>query len=133
MTLFRRNLMLTGIAGLLICGALAFLAVWLVQVCIVEPPFPQKLIAFLLALILGAFSIAEVPLMVFALRRLTVEKAGNRGAVCGLNLLYVSFAGVYGAPVTLLTGSSQWGLALCALGLVRFLTSLVFVREPRLE
>ena len=118
---------------MLICGALAFLAIWLVQVSVVKPPFPHKLIAILLALILGAFSIAEVPLMVFALRRLTAERAGNRGAVCSLNLLYVSFAAVYGAPVTLLTGSSPWGLALCALGLVRFLTSLAFVQEARPE
>jgi hypothetical protein len=133
MTIFRRNLLLTGVAGLLICGALAFLAVWLVQASIVKPPFPFQLVAILLALILGSFSIAEVPLMVVALRRLTAEKAGNRRAVCGLNLLYISFAAVYGAPVTLLTGSSIWGLALSALGLVRFLTSLAFVQEPRPE
>jgi hypothetical protein len=64
------------------------------------------------------------------MRRLATERPDNRGVVMGLNALYVFFAAVYGLPVLLLTGSVAWGLALCALGLVRFVASLLFVHEP---
>jgi hypothetical protein len=67
--------------------------------------------------------------MVFTMRRLVAERPDNQGVVMGLNALYVFFAAVYGAPVLLLTGSITWGLTLCALGLVRFIASLVFVHE----
>jgi hypothetical protein len=134
MTSFRRNLLLTGIAGLVLCGALALMAVWFVGASIVRPPFSHPVIALLLALILGLVSIAEIPMMVFTLRRLVAERKGNnRGAVAGLHLLYVSFASIYGAPVILLTGNLLWGLVLCGLGLVRLLAGLAFIRETTSE
>jgi hypothetical protein len=83
-----------------------------------------------MVIIFGAFSLAEIPMMVMVMRRLGVERPGNLGIVWGLNSLYVFFAAVYGLPVLLVTGSLGWGLALCALGLVRFATSLAFVRGP---
>lgn len=129
MSLFRRRLLLTGAAGLLLCGTVALLAAWLVLGSLIRPPFPFPAVATLLALVLGTFSVAEIPLMVVALRRLAGEREENRGSVWALNVLYVGFAAVYGAPVVLLTGSLSWSLALCGLGLVRFLTSLIFIRE----
>jgi hypothetical protein len=84
----------------------------------------------LFGLIFGAISLAEIPIMVFTMRRLGVERPGNRRIVLGMNALYVFFAAVYGVPVLLLTGSLIWGLALCGLGVVRFTFSLVFVQEP---
>ena len=53
----------------------------------------------------------------------------------GLNALFVfspyrhGVAAVYGAPVLLLTGDLGWGLALCGLGLLRFVASQLFVHE----
>jgi len=87
-------------------------------------------VTMLFVLILGGFSLAEIPMMIFALRRLAIERPGNKGVVMGLNALYVSFAVVYGVPVLRITGNIEGGLALCALGIVRFVTSLVYVREP---
>jgi hypothetical protein len=123
-------LLLSGLAGLLACALLAAGCAWLVSSASfhVLVPFPN--VALLVALVLGSFSLAEIPMMVFLMRRLLAERKGNLGVVVGLNALYIFFAAVYGAPVLLLTGSLGWGLALCSLGLVRLASSLLFVRPP---
>ena len=69
--------------------------------------------------------------MVFAMRRLLAERAGNRRAVTGLNAVYVLFAAVYALPVFFFTGNLAWGWLLSALALVRLSTSLIFLRVPR--
>jgi hypothetical protein len=130
MSTFRRSLLASGLGGLLACGLLAALGTWLVTSGTIEVLLPHRLLVLLMGLILGAFSLAEIPMMVFALRRLAVERQGNRGLVIGLNVFYVFFAAVYGLPVLLLTGNLAWGLTLCGFGLLRFITSLIFVREP---
>lgn len=130
MSRFRRQLLGSGTAGLLACGLLAAAATWLVTSGTLEPPLPHQAVTLLVVMVFGAFSIAEIPMMVFAMRRLAVERKENRGVVLGLNALYVFFAAVYGVPVLLLTGSVGWGLALCGLGLVRFAAGLAFVHEP---
>ena len=126
---FRRNLLLTALGGLLACALLAAASVRLVQSGRLTPLLPYPTVAALMALTLGFFSLAEIPIMVLALRRLLAERADNQVVVLGLNLLYVAFAGVYGAPVILLTGDAGWGIALCALGFVRLGTSLAFIRD----
>ena len=134
----RRDLLLTGLGGLLLAALLAAGAAWLVTSRSIKPPLPYPLLTWILTASFGAFSLAEIPLMVFALRRLEVERRpgggaagqGNRPAVLGLNVLYVFFAAVYALPVMLLTGSLGWGLALCGLAVVRLVTSLYFVARP---
>jgi hypothetical protein len=130
MSLFRRNLLLSGLAGLLACGLMAGISTWLVAYGIINPPLPFPIVASLTALVFAGFSLAEIPIMVFGMRRLLVERRDNQHVVLGLNTLYVFFAAVYGVPVLLLTGSVGWALALCGLGLLRFATSMFFVREP---
>lgn len=129
MSRFRRNLLLAGIGGLLASVLLAAAASWAVTSETLIPPLPYRLVSWLLVVILGAFSLAEIPMMVFAMRRLSAERTSNLHMVAGLNALYVFFAAVYGAPVSLLTGSVGWGLALSALSVVRLVTSLLFVKE----
>jgi len=128
---FSRDLMLSGLGGLLACGLAVALSLWLVESTILGPPLPHPLITLLLIITLGGFSLAEIPLMVFALRRLAAERSGNPGLIWGLNGLYVFFAAIYGVPVLLITGNVGSGLALCGLAFVRFATSLLFVRETR--
>lgn len=128
MSPFRRNLVLAGIGGLLASLLLAASSTWAVTSEFLNPPLPYPMVALLLVIVLGAFSLAEIPVMIFAMRRLSAERTENHRAVDGLNALYVFFAAVYGAPVSLLTGHIGWGLALCALSVVRFVTSVVFVK-----
>jgi hypothetical protein len=123
----RLHLVLSGLAGLLACGLLTAASLWLVSEGIIPILLPYRVPALLLALILGAFSLAEIPIMVYAMRRLLVERPGNYGFVLGMNALFVFFAAVYGVPVLLLTGSLALGLALCSLGIVRFAASLLFI------
>lgn len=127
---FRRNLLIAGTGGLLASFVLAAISTWAVVGGILTPPLPYRPVALLLLILLGGFSIAEIPVMIFAMRRLSAEHTDNRRVVAGLNTLYVFFAAVYGAPAILVTGSVGWGLALCALSVVRFVTSFVYVREP---
>ena len=134
----RRDLLLTGLGGLLLAALLAAGAAWLVTSRTLRPPLPFPLVTWIFAAVFCAFSLAEIPLMVYAMRRLEIERRpdasvagrGNRPAVLGLNALYVFFAAVYGVPVMLLTGSLGWGLALCGLAVVRLAASLLFVPAP---
>lgn len=130
MSRFHRNLLVSGLGGLLAGGLLAVVAAWLVITGVITPPLPLLPVKMLSVLVFGAFSLAEIPMMVFTMRRLLVERPENQGIVMGLNAVYILFAAVYGVPVLLLTGSVGWGLALCMLCVVRFITSLIFVREP---
>jgi hypothetical protein len=131
MSRFRVHLLLSGLAGLLLAGLGTGLGLGLLVSGIVEPPFSWRPVTLVLVLILGGFSVAEVPLMVFALRRLAAERRGNHGAVLGLNVVFVAFAVVYGLPVLLLTGDRLWGLLLCGLSVVRLLSSQLAVREAQ--
>jgi hypothetical protein len=131
MSKFHRYLLLSGLAGLLACALLSSVAAWLVTNETVKPLLSFPVATLLFALVFGAFSLAEIPMMVFAMRRLLAERRENYGVVLGLNTLYVFFAAVYGVPVLLLTGSIGWGLALCSLALIRFVASFIFVREPQ--
>jgi len=127
---FRRNILISGLVGLLACLLLAAVAAWLVTGGRVIPPLPPFLpLTLVLVLILGGFSLVEIPLMVYTLRRLAIERHGNQGAVVGMNALYVAFAAVYGLPLLFLTGDLAWSLALCSLAFVRFGSSLLFVRQ----
>lgn len=119
--------------GLLGCALLSVVSTWLVASGTVKVWLPFGWAALVLGLLLAAFSIAEIPVMVFAMRRLLVERPDNTRFVQGLNALFVLFAAVYGIPLILLTGFVGWGLALCALGLIRFGASLLFVVPPRRE
>lgn len=129
MSHLRRNLVLSGLGGLLACGLVAGISAWLVISGTLEVLLPFPMVTLLLVLIFGGFSVAEIPIMVFAMRRLLVERQGNYGFVLGLNALFVFFAAIYGAPVLLVTGSLGWGLALCCLGIIRLIASLLLVQE----
>lgn len=130
MSRFRARLLASGAAGLLVAGLATGLALMLLARDVVTPPFSWLPVTLLLVVILGGFSVAEVPLMVFALRRLAAERRDNQVAVVGLNAIFVAFAVVYGLPVLLLTGDLLWGLLLCGLSLVRLASSQRWVRVP---
>jgi hypothetical protein len=131
-TRFRLNLLLAGLGGLLVGGLLTAISAWLISSGIVRPPLSHPAVTLITILIFGGFSLAEIPMMIFAMRRLILERPGNYRIVIGLNAVYVFFAVVYGVPVFLLAGSMTWGLVLCSLGLVRFVTSMVFVSGSQL-
>ena len=128
---FHRNLALAGLAGLVIGALLTGSSLWLVASGTLTPPLPYRIVEILLVIVLAAISLAEIPLMVFAIRRLASSSSGNSVRIAAvMNGLFVLFAAVYAVPVSLLTGNVAWTLVLSALCIIRFATSMAFVREP---
>jgi len=130
MTRFRRRVLLSGLAGLTANAALAALAAWLIAGGLVKAPLPYPLVTLVAAVALGGLSLAEIPIMVLAIRHLAAERSQDQRLALGLNAVFVFFAAVYGVPMLLITGSLGWGLALCALGLARLVASLLIVNQP---
>ena len=127
-TSLRSKLILAGVAGLVGGTILAWLSVLIVQrelvPVLIGGRWAWAVFAFLLAL-----SLAEIPLMVYGLRKIVAtDTPGLDWAVVATNGTFVAFAAVYGGAFILLTGRIGWGLALCGLGLVRFGASLIFAR-----
>jgi hypothetical protein len=74
-----------------------------------------------------AISLAEIPLMIIALRRMVAEDAGLLLTI--VNAIYVFFPTVYGLPLILVTGTLPAGLSICALSPLRLVCALVCVRR----
>jgi hypothetical protein len=141
--MFRYHLLLSGLGGLAADAALAAAAAWLIMNGVIKAPLPYDLahsahapglptvVTLLTTVTFAGFSLAEIPIMVLAMRRLAAERPSNHAFVLGLNAIFCFFAAVYGVLVLLLTGSIVPGLALCALGVVRLMASLLFVHEPQ--
>ena len=72
------------------------------------------LLAFLLF-----FSLVEIPVMIWGMRRMVGSLSGRRLASVTM-VAFTFFAAVYALPFLLLTGRAGVGLALAALGLVRW-------------
>jgi hypothetical protein len=82
------------------------------------------------------FSLAEIPVMIFALRRMqTSANPRARYVVWVTNFGYTLFAAIYAAPFILLAGYSRLtliaGVLMSALGLIRFLTAIIFVPKSK--
>jgi hypothetical protein len=112
----------------LACNLITFLlAVWL------ETFVPAPVTGWLVALAFLFFlviSLLEIPIMVIGLRKLAADGSTTSLTLLKLtNAFYVFFAAVYAGMFVLLTGRFWAGAGLAALGVFRFLSSLLFV-EP---
>jgi len=126
----RPLLLLSGLAGL-IANAVLFSVAALIQRILVPPLFSGWLAGALLLFCL-LLSVAEIPIMVVALRKLAADPHRKSPALLALtNALYVFFAAVYASLFVLLTGQIGPGLGLSGLGIVRLASSLVFVAHGR--
>ena len=125
------RLVVPGLTGLGAGAALTACAVWLTVSGrvprLVSPGWESwALLGFVLL-----FSLAEMPMIVFALRRLA-DGAPTRAAsriMIVASAAFVSFAAFYAAPFILLTGQSAAGVALAGLCLARLACVLIFVPE----
>jgi hypothetical protein len=85
-----------------------------------------------LFLFLIFFSLAEIPVMIFGMRRMAASlNPKAKYVVLITNAGYTFFASVYAAPFILLAGKSTFELAagalMSALGLARFITTILFI------
>jgi hypothetical protein len=124
----RSQLTLSGLAGVAGGAALMGGAVWLLRQTGLPPLITGPATWALLGLLL-LFSLAEIPLMIFGMRRMAVNAAGRRLAVL-TNIAFTFFAAIYATPFLLLTGKVSISLVLAGLCLVRFVGVLLFVPSP---
>ena len=126
-TLTRRNVVLAGSAGVAL-GAIVIAAIiafrpaeWL------APLAPYPIAHWVTFVFFGGVSIIEMPLMIFALKKLIAD------AVSPIVLLlivaaFVFFASVYALPNLLLTEKLWMGITLSTLILPRWILSVIFLR-----
>lgn len=121
----RNQLAVSGAFGLVAGAALMGGALFLWQRVSPRPLVTGWLTWPLLGFLL-VFSLAEIPLMIFGMKYVG-SSASRKRLVVMINVVYTFFAAAYAAPFLLLTGRVGIGLALAALGMVRFLGALWFV------
>ena len=124
----RNRIILTGLVGLVGAVILTILCllvmVWkTLPVLVTNPIYVWGLWLFLLG-----FSVAEIPIMIFGIRRIAAS-ANPRAKYVALlvNSGYPFFGAVYAAPFILLTGRFGLGTTLAALSFVRFASAVIFL------
>jgi hypothetical protein len=125
------RLVLPGLTGLGAGAALTAAVVWLTASGrvprVVSPGWGTwALLGFVLL-----FSLAEMPMMVFALRRMADSAPTRAASRIGIvaSAAFVFFAAFYAAPFIVLTGQLAAGVALAGLCLARLVCVLIFVPE----
>lgn len=128
----RNNLIVTGLVGLF--GAMLLMALCIIIVA--QGWFPILLasssLVWGLFLFLAVLSIAEIPVMIFGMRRILAEANPKAEyVILFTNAAYTFFAAAYAAPFILLTGGIWPGLALAGLTLARFASSITFLPQGK--
>ncbi len=118
----RSRLVLSGLAGIVGGAALMGGALFVSQRSGLTPLVTGRWTLALLGFVLF-FSLAEIPMMIYALRRLTASASGVGPAML-INAAFTFFGAVYAAPFLLLTGLVEVSLALAGLCLVRLAGAL---------
>jgi hypothetical protein len=124
----RSQLALSGLAGIVGGAALMGGALFVSQRSGLTPLVTGRATLALLAFVL-VFSLGEIPLMIYALRRLTGTAGGARPAMLTY-AAFTFFSAVYAAPFLLLTGQVDVSLALAGLCLVRLAGALWLGTPP---
>ncbi len=121
----KRDIALSGFIGLLI-GAIIFVAARWIKHYIpsLVSGFAGTAIVFAILL---SLALAEMPMMLFALRRMAHSPTTPRTLVAGTNMGYVMFASIYASVFVLTTGDHYYSLGsvLAALGLLRFASDVL--------
>jgi hypothetical protein len=132
----RSNIILTGLIGVMGAIFLTALCLFVVTAGWLDPPLSQREYVLVLFLFLLFFSVLEIPVMVFALRRMLASVNPKAKYVAMVtNVAYTFFAAVYAAPFILLAGQTTSklviGVGLSALCLIRFISTVVFLPDAK--
>ncbi len=119
----KRDIALSGILGLIVGLLIVFFANWLKG--FIPTPVSDSITTLVVFSIILLIALLEMPLMVFAIRRMSGTIMPRR-IIGGVFLFYVSFAAVYAAIFLLLTADSysNLGMVLFASSTIRFLTGI---------
>ncbi len=115
-----------GLIGAVVLTALCLLiAQWWLPVLLTSPILVGGLFLFLIV-----FSLAEIPVMIFGIRRIATSVNPKARYLALLTTTgYILFGAVYAAPFILLTGRVGLGVALAGLSVVRFITALILLPQ----
>lgn len=132
----RSNMIVTGLVGVMGGIFLTALCVFIVTTGWLNPPLGQPEYVIGLFLFLFIFSVLEIPVMVFAIRRMLASvNPRARYVAMFTNAAYTFFAAVYAAPFILLAGQTtpklMLGVGLSALSLIRFISTVVFLPDAK--
>ena len=119
-----------GLAGLIGAAGLTTLCLFIMAQGWLPRLVSRPIFVWGIFLFLAFFSIVEIPLMIYAIRRLAVG-ANPRARYIALltNTGYVFFAAVYAAPFILLTSEVWLGAALATLSLVRLIAAIIYLPQ----
>jgi hypothetical protein len=132
----RSNVITTGLVGVVGAIFLTAICLFLVSAEWITPPLSRWDYVLMLFLFLLFFSVLEIPMMVFSLRRMLASvNPKAKYVVMFTNAAYTFFAAVYAAPFILLAGDTTpkliIGVGLSALSLVRFISTVVFLPDAK--
>jgi len=128
----QRAIFLTGLAGFAGATLLTAASLFIMIQGWIPAVLQRPLFVWGLFLFLFTFSALEIPLTLFAIRRMAVDLSPRTKLLVLLtNAGYIFFAAVYALPFILLAGRSSTeltaGLLLALLSLARFISSMVFL------
>jgi len=132
----RRNLIATGLSGVIGAVLITSVSLFIMLAGWIPALIRQPVYVWALFLFLLVFSLAEIPVMIFGMRRI-VDSVNPKAKYAAMltNAGYTLFAGVYAAPFILLAGQSWLELSagglLGALTFIRFFSSLMMVPYAR--
>ena len=124
----RISIALTGLVGFIGAIVLTALCIAVMVQGWIPALVTDPLLVWIIFLFLAFFSVVEIPVMIFGIRRLAAS-ANPRAKYVALltNAMYTFFAAVYAAPFILLTGYLWAGAALAALSLARLISAIIFM------
>lgn len=124
----RTNIIISGLIGLIGAIIVTIFCIFVVFQSWLPPLLSNGFYLWSLFFFLALFSVAEIPLMLFGMRRIAVgDNPKAAYIVLFTNAAYTLFAAVYAAPFILLTGGILAGSALASLSLARFVSSIFFL------
>lgn len=126
----RPSIIITGAIGLIAAVMLTAFCLFIMKQAWLPTLVERPVYVWGLFLFLTFFSIAEIPVMIFGIRRIAASVNPKAKYVALLtNAGYTFFAAVYAAPFILLTGWLGLGIALAALSLVRFISTIIYLPQ----
>ena len=132
----RSNVIATGLVGVIGAIFLTAVCLFVISADLYTPPLSRWDYGLMLFLFLLFFSLLEIPMMVFSLRRM-LDSVNPKAKYVAMftNGAYTFFAAVYAAPFILLAGDSTGklviGVGLSALCFVRFISTVVFLPDVK--
>ncbi|MDM8527062.1 hypothetical protein QUF58_02515 [Anaerolineales bacterium HSG24] len=125
----RKNFLITSLIGLGGAILLTAQSILVVRLGWIPTVFSHYILVYIFCGSFFILSVAEIPLMLYAMHQITKSDNPSAGkALLGTNIGYIVFGAIYGAMFILLTGYEELGIALSMLSMVRFATSLIFLR-----